>query len=76
MKKILLSLTALTALLLLTGCQETVRQRTEASAIDVSYGVNVYCDKVTNVEYLIYKEYRAGGLTPRYNLDGTLKGCK
>jgi len=79
MKKILLSLTALTAVLLLTGCQETIAQKPNTSKVKtkaVQYGIKVYCDKETNVEYLIRKDYGTGGITPRYNLDGTLKGCK
>lgn len=34
-----------------------------------------YCDKVTGVEYIFLKVGYGGGLTPRYNLDGTIKSC-
>jgi hypothetical protein len=33
----------------------------------------IYTDSKTCVEYLEYYEYQAGGLTVRYNADGTIK---
>ena len=38
-----------------------------------SYYVYVYVDEYTGVEYLIFTDLRKGGITPRYNADGTLK---
>ena len=37
-----------------------------------SYCVFVYVDEYTGVEYLIFSDSRKGGITPRYNPDGTL----
>lgn len=38
-----------------------------------SYCVFVYVDELTGVEYLIFSDSRQGGITLRYNTDGTLK---
>lgn len=38
-----------------------------------SYYVFVYIDEHTGVEYLVFSDSRQGGITPRYNADGTLK---
>jgi hypothetical protein len=74
-----LGLIALTALVLFTGCDTEGRYQDTTSTTTVtnmSYGVNVYCDKDTNVEYLIFKGYDGNGMNVRYNLDGTIKSCK
>ena len=41
----------------------------------VSYGVNVYCDKETNIEYLIYVGDDRSGFTVRYNRNGKIRKC-
>lgn len=38
-----------------------------------SYYVYVYVDEYTGVEYLIFSASKKGGITPRYNADGTLR---
>jgi len=38
--------------------------------------INVYCDKDTNIEYLIYHKDDIGGITVRYNSNGKPKKCK
>ena len=40
-----------------------------------NYGVNVYCDKETNIEYLIYVGDDKGGFTVRYDSNGKIKRC-
>jgi len=37
--------------------------------------VRSFCDESTNVEYLIYVGHKAGGISPRYLIDGSLKSC-
>jgi len=77
MKKVILCCTL--GLLFLTGCdsdQKEIRQNSkEVIRTVVSYGVNVWCDKKTNIEYLIFKGYKSGGMTIRYNANGTPKQC-
>lgn len=34
--------------------------------------IEVYIDPETGVNYLLYAEYREGGITPRYTADGRL----
>ena len=34
--------------------------------------IRVYVDKETGVNYLLFTEYRAGGICPRYDIDGHL----
>ena len=65
----------LTALVLFTGCEEQNLQKTDRTRVDINMGVNIYCDKVKNVEYMIFKGYKSGGMTPRLNADGTVSAC-
>lgn len=48
-------------LLLVTGCNEVNKN-------DIYF----YTDEETCVEYIIYDGYKAGGITPRLNRDGTI----
>jgi len=61
---------SLLTLLFLTGCDSDKQER-----MYLSMSVKVYCDKSTNVEYLIFDSFRAGGITVRRNIDGTVKHC-
>jgi predicted secreted acid phosphatase len=65
-------------LLLLLGCsdqKETVQNSTEVFKTQITQGVNVWCDKETNTEYLITQFYKSGGITVRYAKDGSKKHC-
>jgi len=75
MKK--LTLTLMTVLVIFTGCDEIQKpQETSNNRISTKCGINIYCNKETNVEYLIYKSHRSSGLSVRYNLDGSIRSCK
>jgi len=39
---------------------------------EIDYGVIIYVDSVTGVNYMIFSGYRKSGICPRYNVDGTL----
>jgi len=65
----------LTALVLFTGCEKPNIQKTDRTRVDINMGVNIYCDKTKNVEYMIFKGYKSGGMTPRLNADGTVSTC-
>jgi uncharacterized lipoprotein YajG len=76
MKSIMIGTTI--GLLLLTGCnnqEESVQNSTEVFKTQITKGVNVWCDKETNIEYLITQFYRSGGITVRYNKNGSKKHC-
>lgn len=78
MLKSLILIGCVTGLVFIAGCseqKETQSQNTKIIRTTVSYGVNIWCDKETNIEYLIFKEYRAGGITPRIGADGKFKKC-
>lgn len=64
MKKIIL---LLIPILLLCGCESN----TKSSRDD--YTISIYTDSVTCVEYLKYCSGYKGGLSVRYNQDGTIK---
>lgn len=79
MKKFVFSLLSFAIVALLTfGCEfenksnaeseETIKP-VEAYTSDM---VRVYVDEKTGVNYLIFTEYRAGGICPRYDIDGNL----
>ena len=64
MKKLLI-LPLLLLLLLVTGCESTEEEKTNDG------GISFYTDENSCVEYIIYDGYKAGGITPRLNRDGT-----
>lgn len=74
MKKILL---LIIPLLFITGCG--AKPINEDKADEKNYYMQdifkfaFYTDRKTCVEYIIYKSYEKGGLTPRYSADGNLK---
>jgi len=64
MKKILI---ILLIVIMLCGCNSN----TESSKDD--YAISIYTDSETCVEYLKYHSGYKGGITERYNKNGTLK---
>ncbi|OUO25388.1 DUF6440 family protein [Eubacterium sp. An3] len=69
MKKKLM-ITAMAVCLLLSGCSGSENEETEKSVS--SDWIHVYVDEKTGVNYLVYSGYKSGGITPRYNPDGSL----
>jgi len=71
MKRIILTAAVVTVF---TGCgnKETPIENDNAR---LSHHVNVFCDKQQGVEYLVYNDYKAGGMTVRYTQDGTVSTC-
>lgn len=53
--------------LMMCGCENNT------VSSDDDFNIDIYTDSKTCVEYLEYYEYQAGGLTVRYNTDGTIK---
>lgn len=79
MKKILL---AVALLISLVGCADVETEATQEDVIDEfetyseSQGmgkINIIIDKTTGVEYIFVESGNRGGLSPRYNADGSLK---
>ena len=75
-KLALVTLALTTTATLISGCEEPSTQAPKATGAYASADIEVYCDKNTNVEYLVNTKYRSGGITVRYNLDGSIKSCK
>lgn len=72
MKKIIL---LLIPILLLTGCGAKPINEDKGTGYYMQDSMNFdfYVDKETCVEYIVYKGGYRGGLTPRLNVDNTLK---
>lgn len=70
-KKIIAIALALT-IAMLSGC---MKESSESEIIDNEYpgDVYVYVDPGTGVEYLVWKDGYAAGITPRLNADGSVK---
>lgn len=79
MNKIILVLLAVLLVCASAGCiseKETEEVVSDKYIQNYEYSdyVYVYVDKYTGVEYLIFSAgSNKGGITPRYNADGTLK---
>ena len=43
--------------------------------VDIDNGINIYCDKEKNVEYLIFRDYKGATITKRYNEDNSVSNC-
>lgn len=60
-----------------TGCEAVTTEETSQTEEKTSFILNsddevqVWTDEETGVQYLIFKGYRKGGITPRLNADGT-----
>ena len=61
--------------LLFGGCNGE-QKRTEITGSEVFTAVKTYCDKEKNVEYMFIKSGYGGGLSLRYNTDGSVSTCK
>ena len=79
MKKFVFSFLSFAIVALLTfGCEfknNSNADPTEAIEPAEEYTsdmICVYVDEETGVNYLIFTEYRAGGICPRYDIDGHL----
>lgn len=70
MKKII-SLILVIAIALLVGCAETTEADTKVNYIQDDWDYKIIIDKKTGVNYIVYIEYKQGGITPRLNADGT-----
>ena len=62
---------------ILCGCSENISNETtsnETKEFSEGYGekVYIYIDPETRVNYLIYNGYYKGGITVRYNQDGSI----
>ena len=78
MKKILSVLMIVILLLFLVGCDEN-NENIKSATNDKNITLGEHNDEIlfwtdteTGVEYVVYKGYRKGGITPRLNADGTL----
>ena len=60
----------LVILTLFTGCE--VRDKDTVEKTTVNYDIEDYRDPETGVHYLIYINYYQGGMSVRYNSDGTI----
>lgn len=58
-------------LLLVTGCNVSTNNETDRNEVDKN-DIYFYTDENSCVEYIIYDGYKAGGITPRLNRDGTI----
>jgi len=79
----LLVLTIVICFTFLLGCSKTARATEEGDFfivreinLDKSPDVIIIADKVTGVEYIIYRSGYGKGLCPRYNEDGSLFNVK
>jgi len=74
---LLIALGAFTLITAFTGCENSVsKSPAKVDNMTANGTVKVYCDKGTNVEYLITSGYQGtSGLTLRVNADGTPKTC-
>ena len=70
MKKLLVVLTALC--IFFVGCDSDMKKIKGNDADEVM----VYVDPETGVNYLIYTDYYKGGITVRYNADGSVMVTK
>lgn len=60
-------LIVLIVLFCLTGCESNSKDSED------DYTILFYTDSETCVEYIKYASINKGGITPRFNADGTLK---
>ena len=75
-KKIICFILTLT-IVMLTACGNTDAELKSQFIQEYDYYKNngmfdIVIDKETGVNYIIFEGYKKGGITPRYNADGTL----
>lgn len=56
--------------LTITGCNSSQKLSTGVTA-----DVSIFCDEEKGVEYLIFDGYNSGGMTVRYNINGSISKC-
>ena len=61
----------LVSIMLFTGCGASNNNKVRKNNND-KYGITDYKDPETGVHYLIYDDGYSGGITVRYNADGTI----
>lgn len=79
MKRFILLFLTIILVLCISGCNETIAEATQSSqpfphtTYDTRIGfVSVIVDHETGVNYIFFKGGYGGGLSPRYNADGSL----
>ena len=73
MKLRILAIAAIAALvLLLMGCESVNEQMAVEECNSISATIQYYTDPETRVCYLIYNAGYAGGITVRYNANGSI----
>lgn len=74
--RILLIAVVGTGIMMFTGCGTVAGESTSTedsnSHLTSNDSIQIWTDSETGVQYVIYKGYRKGGITPRLNVDGTL----
>lgn len=68
MNKLLLVLGASTVLLTACGSANDTQNNDEVS--DTQASIEVYTDKETKCQYLLYTDFKMGGITPRLDNEG------
>lgn len=74
---ILLVVGVIVGIMALTGCEAVTTEETSQTEEKTSFILNsddeirIWTDEETGVQYLIFKGYHKGGITPRLNADGT-----
>ncbi len=58
-------------ILMMCGCSTEVKSY-EVDGANSSH-LDIVIDEATCVEYFIYNDYKQGGISVRYNADGTIK---
>lgn len=72
MKKLIIATLILSTLLVGCGNEQYGKDEKNIITVDFSGSVIDYRDPKTGVHYLFYKEGYGGGLSVRYNADGSL----
>ena len=77
MRKKIICFILVAVMVVLTACGNVDAETETIYIQDCSYyeddmGFEIVIDKATGVNYIIFEGYKQGGITPRYNADGTL----
>ena len=73
MKRIIIL--AIVTTILLTGCATATYADTETPIFKTLYrdgDYRIICDTESGVHYVVYSDYRKGGITPRLDADGNV----